>query len=107
MDVDAELDGLRHRDALVLTALEHRPDASAPSIPLGRRLLLIRVLGLRRSMTRLERRGYLRSGWSIDGAGVHFELTELGRRVAGAAAILVFADTDAGWIRAWFGRYRA
>jgi len=57
-------------------------------------------------MKRLERRGYLEPGWSIDYMGAHFQMTELGKRVAGAAAIVVLAEADRGWIRTWFGRLR-
>jgi hypothetical protein len=58
-------------------------------------------------MKRLQRRGYLEPGWGIDSAGAHFEMTELGKRVAGGAAIAVLAEDGDGWIKTWSGRLRS
>lgn len=106
MDLDPQLDGLRRRDAFVLAALEHTPETPRAPGRERRHAFVVRSLGIRRSMKRLERRGYLERGWSVDSMGAHFEMTELGKRVAGAAAIVVLAEEEHGWVRAWFGRFR-
>lgn len=107
VDVDAELGGLRTRDALVLVALETEPEEPREPGHKRRDAALLRVLGIRRSMRRLERRGYLAAGWSVDYLGAHCEFTERGRRVAQAAAAVLMAKDFAerpGYLRAWFGR---
>jgi hypothetical protein len=108
-DVDSELNGLREWDAYILGGLNITP--AQPRAP-GHKLrdaLLRRVLGIRGSMKRLERRGYLEPGWSLDHMGGHCQLTELGKRVAGPAAAVVLAQSyaDDGWpsmARARLGR---
>jgi hypothetical protein len=40
-------------------------------------------------MRRLERRGYLEPGWTVDYIGAHCQVTEAGTRVAKAVAAVV------------------
>jgi hypothetical protein len=87
--VENELSTLGARDAVVLAAICVPPERlRAP----GHRLchaFLLRLIGARHTMKRLEQRGYLEPGWSVDYQGAHCQLTELGTGVARAAAIVL------------------
>lgn len=91
MDLDGELKGLRQVDAAILASLLVPPDQPrAPGHKL-RHALLLRLVGVRGSLRRLERRGYVQPGWIVDYLGVHCQVTELGKRVGGAAAGVLLA----------------
>jgi hypothetical protein len=92
IDVDRELDGMRRLDAAVLRGLLVPP--AEPRAP-GRSAFQIRsrLTGVRGAMKRLERRGYIEPGWRLDhDRGATFQLTELGKRVAPAAAFATEAE---------------
>jgi hypothetical protein len=75
VDVDDELNGLREWDAAVLAGLHLASDQlRAPGHKL-RHALLLRLHGIRGSMERLERRGYVEPGWSVDYTGAHCHVT--------------------------------
>lgn len=92
IDIDRELDGMRRLDAAVLQGLLVPPDE--PRAP-GRSKFALhsRLTGVRGAMKRVERRGYIEPGWGLDhDRGATFQLTELGKRVAPAAAFAIEAD---------------
>jgi hypothetical protein len=92
IDIDRELEGMRRIDAAVLRGLLVPPDE--PRAP-GRLnfQLRSRFSGARGALKRLQRRGYIESGWKLDhDHGTSFQLTELGRRVAPAAAFAIEAE---------------
>jgi hypothetical protein len=113
VDLDDELRTLREWDAAVLAGLHLTPDQPRAPGHVLRDALLLRLNGIRGAMERLEHRGYLEPGWSVDYLDAHCQVTDLGKRVAGAASAVVlvrgYAD-DAGKsvryvrIRARFGR---
>jgi hypothetical protein len=92
IDIDRELDGMRRIDAAVLSRLFLPPDRPRRA---GRLSFHVRVLssGLRGAMRRLARRGYIERGWKLThDAGASFQVTELGKRVAPAAALAIEAE---------------
>jgi hypothetical protein len=64
--VEHELSTLRARDALVLAAICVPPEEPRPPAHKLRQAFLLRLLGARHTMKRLEKRGYLEPGWSVD-----------------------------------------
>jgi hypothetical protein len=86
VDIDEELGSLREWDAAVLAGLHLTPDQPRAAGHALRHALLLRFSGIRGAMKRLERRGYLEPGWSVDYIGAHCQVTDLGERVAAAAA---------------------
>ncbi len=87
---------MRTRDAFVLAAIcipPQRPRAPGHKL---RHAVLMRVIGARRRMKLLERRGYLEPGWSVDYLGVHCQVTEIGGRVARAVGAVVALESDGG-----------
>jgi DNA-binding MarR family transcriptional regulator len=91
VDIDEELSGLRELDAAVLAGLHLKPELTRRPGHKLRQLLLLRLYGIRGSLTRLERQGYVEPGWSVDHMGAHGQVTEKGRRVAAAAAAILMA----------------
>ena len=91
-DIDRELDGMRRIDAAVLRGLLVPPEE--PRKPGRARFQLrYRLSGARGAMKRLERRGYIEPGWKVDhDHGATFQLTELGKRIAPAAAFAIEAE---------------
>jgi hypothetical protein len=113
VDIDDELGSLREWDAAVLAGLQLTPDQPRAAGHVLRHALLLRLSGIRGAMKRLEHRGYLEPGWSVDSMGAHCQVTDLGKRVAGAAGAALLARgyaDNAGRsvryvrIRARFGR---
>jgi hypothetical protein len=87
--VDRELATLGARDAFILGAICVPPEQPRQPGNKLRHAFLLRLIGVRRAMKRLERRGYLEPGWSVDYLGAHCQVTELGTRVARAVAVAV------------------
>lgn len=85
--VDKELAKLGTRDALILAAICVPPEQPRPPGHRRRHAFVLRLIGVRRAMRRLEKRGYLLPGWSVDYLGAHCQVTELGTGVARAAAV--------------------
>lgn len=107
-DIDRELHGMRRLDAAVLDGLLVPPDQ--PRAP-GRLRFNLHLLlsGAHAAMRRLERRGYIEPGWTLDhDHGATFELTDLGKRIAPAAAFAIEAEAlEAGRVQAfWWLRGR-
>jgi hypothetical protein len=91
-DIDRELDGMRRIDAAVLRGLLVPPDEPRAPGRLGFQLRS-RVSGARGALRRLQRRGYIEPGWKrAHDRGASFQLTELGKRVAPAAAFAIEAE---------------
>lgn len=88
-EVENELSTLGARDALVLAAICVPPERPRASRHKLRHALALRLVGARRSMKNLERRGYLEPGWRVDSLGAHCQTTDVGRRVATAVAVIV------------------
>lgn len=92
IDIDRELDWMRRIDAAVLRGLLVPPDEPRASGRL-RFQFRSRFSGARGALQRLQRRGYIEPGWNLDhDRGAGFELTELGKRVAPAAAFAIEAE---------------
>jgi hypothetical protein len=109
VDVDAELSKLRTWDAFVLAAVLTEPDDPRHIGGPLRHALLLRLVGARRSLKRLEHLGYLEPGWSLSRKGAHYDVTELGRRVGTAAAAVIAANNESealpiALVRIRFGR---
>lgn len=92
IDIDRELDGMRRIDAAVLSRLPVPPEEPRAPGRLSFRLRS-RVFGVRGALKRLQRRGYIEPGWRVDhNHGASVRLTELGKRVAPAAAFAIEAE---------------
>jgi hypothetical protein len=92
IDIDRELDGMRRIDAAVLSRLFLPSDKPRR---VGRLSFQVRVLssGLRGAMRRLVRRGYIEPGRKLThDDSATFQVTELGKRVAPAAALAIEAE---------------
>lgn len=97
-DTDAELEGLRRRDAAVLIAVLYKPEDPRP-FGWFRRRFLLRRWGIGKALTRLEARGLVEPGWSIAPARrwpVEVHVTAEGRRVARAAAVMLELEAFGG-----------
>ena len=109
IDIDRELDGMRRVDAAVLSRLFLPPDSPGRMRWLSFHVL-VHSFGVRGAMRRLARRGYIERGWKLTHAdGATFQVTELGSRVAPAAALAIEADAmdDDGTVQAfWWLRGR-
>ncbi len=87
-EIGQELLTVGARDALTLTAISNLLDRPwQPGHPKLAFVLGTRVFGVRRSLKRLEQRGCLEPGWSVDYDDPRYQLTELGARVAREVAI--------------------
>ncbi len=87
--MERELSTLGARDALVLAGICVPPEQPRASGHKLRHAFLLRLVGARRSMRRLEKRGHLKPGWSVNYEGAHCQVTELGTRTARAVAVIV------------------
>lgn len=111
VDVDQELRGMRELDAAVLAGLNLAPENPRQPARKLRHAVTLRLAGVRGSLRRLERRGYIEPGWSVDSMGAHCQVTDLGKHVAGAAAAVLLAGsygdpgaTATAWLRMRLGR---
>jgi hypothetical protein len=92
LDIDRELDGMRRIDAAVLSRLFLPPDKPRQPARLSFQVR-VRLSGVRGAMKRLERRGYIEPGWQLThDHGAIFQVTELGKQVAPAAAFAIEAE---------------
>jgi hypothetical protein len=102
---------MRQLDAAVLAGLNLPPEKPRPPGQKLRHAMLLRLAGVRGALRRLERRGYIEPGWSVDYMGAHCQLTDLGKHLAGAAAAVLLAggygdtgSTASAWLRMRLGR---
>jgi hypothetical protein len=95
--VDKEVRSVGARDAFILVSICVPPEKVRQAGHARRDAFVVRLIGVRSSMRRLERRGYLEPGWSVDDMGAHCDVTERGTAAARALALPVtLAPYDGG-----------
>jgi DNA-binding MarR family transcriptional regulator len=99
----ARLSGLGRRDALILGALEHTPENPKKHRWLAR-VFMLRRYRVRSALSRLEQRGFVEPGWTVDAEGGHYAVTDAGRRVARALHRAVGVEDYPGELRRIRGR---
>jgi len=95
---EADLRGLRRRDAVLLIAAAVTPEDVRP-FGWFRRLYYLRRWGVRKALGRLVERGLVEPGWSVRPLHtwpVRASVTDEGRRVARAAAVTLELEEFAG-----------
>lgn len=103
LDEVAGLAGLEWRQALVLGALERKPQRGT-KLPGFVRAFLLRYRRVRGAMERCEQLGFIEPGWTVGTQGTTAVITESGKRVAHAVLRAVGVEEYPGEPRRFIPR---